>query len=320
MYSGDFKAAAAEAQAVLEQNPAQYKAYLPLAAAAFASSDLAGARNAYGRMATIGAAGASLSNLGLADLAMYEGRWVEAGRILQTGIAEDEKSNNRVARAAKLIALAEVRLAEGQSSQAVAAAKDALSLIREDATLVPAALVLLKAGRTPEARAIADDLAKQFQPRSRAYGAIVSAEISRASGRLVEGMDALVPAQRLGDLWLGRLALGVINVEAGRFPAALGELNQCLKRQGEATAVFFDDVPSLRHQAPLRVPGWLARRRESATRPLPPTPTARFSRCARKVPATRWRPMRASGLPRSRRAVEFRFGQAWQRPSLAAQG
>jgi tetratricopeptide (TPR) repeat protein len=263
MYAGDFKAAAAEAQTVLEQNPSQYKAYLPLAAAAFTSSDLAGARDAYGRMAKIGPAGASLSNLGLADLAMYEGRWVEAGKILQTGIAGDEKSNNRVARAAKLIALAEVRLADGQSSQAVAAAKDALSLIREDATLVPAALVLLKAGRIPEARAIADDLAKQFQPRSRAYGAIVSAEISRASGRLVEGMDALVPAQRLGDLWLGRLALGVINVEAGRYAAALGELNQCLKRQGEATAVFLDDVPSLRQQAPLRY--WLARAQEGVS-------------------------------------------------------
>ena len=256
MYAGDFKASAEEATKVLENNPAQYKAYLPLAAAAYASNDLAAVRNAYGQMAKIGAAGASLSAYGLADLAMYEGKWQEAEKILQAGVAEDDKSNNRVARAAKHIALAEVRLAQGQNSQALAAAKEAVA-IREDATLVPAALISVRAGRSADARAIADELGKQFQPRSRAYGAIVRAEISRASGRLVEGADALVPAQTLADLWLGRFVLGVINVEAGRYAAALGELNQCLKRRGEATAIFLDDVPSFRRLVPLRY--WMGR-------------------------------------------------------------
>ena len=115
MYAGDFKSAAEEANTVLQQNPAQYKAYLPLAAAAFASSDLAAARGAYERMAKVGTAAASMANHGLADLAMYEGKWTEAGTILQAGLAEDEKSKNRVARSAKLIALAEVRLAEGRT-------------------------------------------------------------------------------------------------------------------------------------------------------------------------------------------------------------
>jgi tetratricopeptide (TPR) repeat protein len=259
MYSGDFKAAAEEANTVLQENPAQYKAYLPLAAAAFASSDLAAARGVYERMAKVGTAAASTANHGLADLAMYEGKWAEAGTILTAGVAEDEKSKNRVARSAKLIALAEVRLAEGQNAQALTAIKEALA-IREDATLVPAALVQLKAGRTAEARAIADELTKQFQPRSRAYGAIVQADIARSGGRLVEGMDMLAPAQKLADLWLGRYVLGVINVEAGRYPAALGELNQCLKRQGETTAVFLDDMPTLRLQAPLKY--WLGRAQE----------------------------------------------------------
>ena len=147
MYAGDFKSAAEEANRCSQQNPAQYKAYLPLAAAAFASSDLAGARGAYERMAKVGSAAASMANHGLADLAMYEGKWADAETMLQAGMAEDEKSNNRVARSAKLIALAEVRLAEGQNAQALTAIKDALA-IREDATLVPAALVLLNAGRT----------------------------------------------------------------------------------------------------------------------------------------------------------------------------
>ncbi len=41
MYAGDLKTAETEAGTVLEQSKSQYKAYLPLAAVAFASSDLA---------------------------------------------------------------------------------------------------------------------------------------------------------------------------------------------------------------------------------------------------------------------------------------
>ena len=186
MYAGDFKTSAEEANKVLENNPAQYKAYLPLAALAFASNDLAGARDAYGRMAKIGAAGASLSAYGLADLAMYEGKWQDAEKILLAGIAEDEKSNNRVARAAKQIALAETRLAQGQNNPALAVIKDAIGDRARMRPWCPLRSCSLKAGRTADARGIADELGKQFQPRSRAYGAIVRAEMSRASGRLVE--------------------------------------------------------------------------------------------------------------------------------------
>jgi tetratricopeptide (TPR) repeat protein len=260
MYAGEVKAAAEEANKVLSENPAQFKAYLPLVAAAFAANDLAAARDAYGRMAKVpGNAGASLSAYGLADLAMYEGKWQEAEKLLLAGIAEDEKSNNKEAGAAKQIALAEAHLAQGQNAQALAAVKEALA-VREDQTLVPAAIISLRAGRAADARSIADELSKQFQPRSRAYGAIVQAEFLRASNRLVDAMDALGAAQKLADVWLGRYVLGVINVEAGRHAAALGEFNQCAKRQGEATAVFLDDMPSFRYLVPLRY--WTGRAQE----------------------------------------------------------
>ena len=42
MYAGDLKIAEAEARIVLEQSKTQFKAYLPLAAVAFAAGDLAG--------------------------------------------------------------------------------------------------------------------------------------------------------------------------------------------------------------------------------------------------------------------------------------
>ena len=75
----------------------------------------------------------------------------------------------------------------------------------------------------------------------------------------------------------------------GRYPAALGELNQCLKRQGETTAVFLDDMPTLRYAGAVEVlagarPGG-AQQRDRCRRTLPgisrPS-TCRFSRPARR--------------------------------------
>ncbi len=57
MYAGDLKTAETEARTVLEQSKGQYKAYLPLAAVAFASSDFRRMRDAYEGMRGTGAAG-----------------------------------------------------------------------------------------------------------------------------------------------------------------------------------------------------------------------------------------------------------------------
>jgi Flp pilus assembly protein TadD len=261
MYSGDFATAASEADKVIAQTPSQHKAYLVKAAAAFAGGQLQGMREAYALMAEKGgSSGASLSPHGLADLALYEGRPADAIKILRDGIAADEKANNRGAKAAKLAMLAEAQTADNQLPAALATAREAIALSREDATLLPAALVFLKGGRTAEAKAVADGLAQQFQARSRAYGAMIEAEIARSAGRLNESVDALGRAQKFADLWLGRFMLGVTNVEANRHLLAQPDLELCTKRRGEAMALFLDDVPTFRYLAPL--PYWLARAQE----------------------------------------------------------
>jgi tetratricopeptide (TPR) repeat protein len=260
MYAGDLKTAEAETRTVLAQSPALYKAYLPLAAVSFAASDFQRMREAYDGMAKTGASGSSLAAHGLADLAMYQGRWQEAEKLLADGIAADLASNNRVARAAKLTALADVHLAMNRPADAVQAVQDAIGSTREDATLVPAAFVLLRAGRRAEAQAIASQLARQFQRRSRAYASIIEAEIARTTGRFAEARDALERAKTFSDLWLGRFLLGVNYVEGGEPRSALVELEQADRRRGEAIAVFFDDVPTFRYLAP--VPYWLGRAHE----------------------------------------------------------
>src|SRR6185295_13022725 len=75
-----------------------------------------------------------------------------------------------------------------------------------------------------------------------------------------EGVDALGRAQKFADLWLGRFMLGVVNVEASRFALSQPDLELCLKRRGEAMALFLDDVPTFRYLTPL--PYWLARAQE----------------------------------------------------------
>ena len=121
---------------------------------------------------------------------MYQGRWADAQKQLEEAIKADEKTNERLARAAQLILLAEAHLAQNHAPAAVTAAQDALAITREDATLVSAAFVFIRANRRAEAQSIADELGRQFQPRRRAYGAIIAGELARAAGRLVEARDA----------------------------------------------------------------------------------------------------------------------------------
>ena len=130
-------------------------------------------------------------------------------------------------------------------------------LSKQDSVVVPAALVLLRAGRRADAQAIASDLGEQIQRRSRAYGAIIEGEIARTAGRSGEAKDAFDRAQKLADLWLGRYPARCHLRGRRRVPSAQAELGLAGKRRGEAPAVFLDDVPSFRYLAPL--PYWLGR-------------------------------------------------------------
>ena len=170
--------------------------------------------------------------------------------------------------------------------------------------------MFLNAGRVAEARAIANELGQQFQPRSRAYGETILADIERAGGRRPQSADALGRARKLSDLWLGRFLMGVTFVEAGRYENAQPDFELCLKRQGEATALFLNDVPSFRYLAPLHY--WLARAQDGRKQAAAETPTARFSRFVPKARKIRLPRTRASASKPFRRRLrplaEKRYG------------
>jgi tetratricopeptide (TPR) repeat protein len=83
MYAGEFDLAEARGREVIEKDPSRFYAWLPVAIAALSRGDLAGAESAYGSMIATGDRGASLGNLGLADMAIYRGRNPEAIELLR---------------------------------------------------------------------------------------------------------------------------------------------------------------------------------------------------------------------------------------------
>jgi tetratricopeptide (TPR) repeat protein/predicted RNA-binding protein YlqC (UPF0109 family) len=257
MYAGDFPLATSEARKALETNPNLQKAYLAIAMAALSGGNVDEARSAYESARGAGPRGVSLAAVGLADLAMYQGRFDEAVPLLENGIAGDDAAKNIAGVAAKAIALAEAHHARGGSAAAATALQRARELSTDPSVLVPAARLLIASGRIADAERIADQLGSSLAPRSRAYARVVNAAVLLERGRPVEALDELKEAQGLADLWIVRYLKGVAYVGAKAFAEALSELELCDKRRGEATSVFLDDIPSYRYMVPLSY--WLGR-------------------------------------------------------------
>lgn len=260
MYAGDFTTAGTEARTALKGNPNLPKAHLAIAMAALAGGNVEEARGEYERGKGAGPRGISLASIGLADLAMHQGRFDEAVTLLEAGIVADEQAKNPAGAAAKAIALAEAQQARGNGAGAAQAIDRALALGNDPSILVPAGRLLLASGRVSQTNQMANQLNATLATRTRAYARVVQAMALLNGGRAREAVDVLQEAQKLADLWLVRFFRGVAYVEAGAYALALSDLEACDKRRGEATAVFLDDVPTYRYMVPLSY--WLGRAHE----------------------------------------------------------
>jgi tetratricopeptide (TPR) repeat protein len=265
MYAGDFATAARESEPLLKAPGERpfYKIYIPPAITSTLNGQFDAAAAAYGEMAKAGPEGASLASAGLADMAMYRGRYKEAETILLAGIQSDAKANNTAGVAAKRLMLAEVYAATNRTPQALTATGEALKLGKSESIIVPAARLYLGAGKKEQAEQLAADLDNQLQTQSRAYARIIDGNLSLLNRRRATAIDAFRDAIKHADFWMGRFDMGVTYVQAEAWVEALSELAACEKRRGEATAIFLDDVPTLRYQATL--PYWLARAQEGTS-------------------------------------------------------
>ncbi|HSD74525.1 MAG TPA: tetratricopeptide repeat protein [Steroidobacteraceae bacterium] len=251
MYASDLKAAVEESGKVLKADPAYYLAYLPVAMQAMTIPDSIAARRVYERAATQGDSGASLAAIGLADVALYEGKAADAENILPGAIAKDQADSNEQGVASKRAALAKAYILQGKRSQALDVLRELTAKAATNAEWVPAALLYAELGEVAETKRIADRLRGDLQPQSRAYAKVLDGLLALRAKRAVEAVDALKTALGFADLWLVRYMLGEAYLAAGYPAEAKSEFEACVKRRGEVMALFLDDTPTYRYYAPV---------------------------------------------------------------------
>lgn len=257
MYAGDFKTAADSAREVVKEDPRYEAAYLPLAMAALSNGDIAAARAAYEQARQAGPAGASLAAIGLADVALYEGRFSDAIAALEEAILVDREARNSYGAATKTVALAEARAAAQGAPAGVKVVENLLTDAPDEFVAVPAGRLLADAKQDARLLRLIADLEKRSQPEAKAYARLLTGERALREGRHADAIEEFSNAVRTADLWLARFDLGVAYVAAGRYAEAISELEACARRRGEATSLFMDDMPTYRHAALL--PYWLGR-------------------------------------------------------------
>jgi tetratricopeptide (TPR) repeat protein len=249
-YAGDFAAAAKEAEAALQLRPNFFYAYLAQGFASIGQDQPVQASEAYNKLQKVNR---SLGATSLADLALYEGRFQEAVKILEQGAAADQadRTPDKDAAADKFSALAYVQLSRGQSEAALKAAKWALDLSAAPKTRFIAARIFAAAGQVSKAKELAGGLSSETQIASQAYGKLIEGEVALAGGDAKGAIKLFTEGSSLLDTWIGRFDLGRAYLENGQFLEADSEFDRCVKRRGEALALFLDEVPTYGYFPPV---------------------------------------------------------------------
>lgn len=245
-YAGDFQTAAKEAAATLQLNPSYPSGLQAQAFASLGMDQPNDAREAYQKLEKISPSDA---DIGFADLAIYQGRFKDAVSILEK--AADEDPRNPDAAADKLSALAYVQLLRGQKADALRATNQALGLSKTVKTRFLAARNYASLGEMEKAQALAAGLSSELQVEPQAYGKLIQGEIELKNGDGRAAVQAFTEANNILDTWIGRFDLGTAYLQLGAFTEADSEFDRCVKRRGEALALFLDEVPTYGYFPPV---------------------------------------------------------------------
>lgn len=205
----------------------------------------------YREMEKQGASDASIAAVGLADVAIFEGRLADAVKILRSGIKQDQAENNIPAAARKAAMLAGVLLRQGQKPSAFAQAEQAIGQNTDPPVVYEASRVFIEGGRADRALQLAAELGKSLRGEWRAYGKVIEGEVKLKKGEAWDAIRLFQESLQLADTWLARLDRGRAYLSAQAFTEAYSDFEQCQKRLGESTAMFLDDIPTLSTLPPL---------------------------------------------------------------------
>jgi serine/threonine protein kinase/tetratricopeptide (TPR) repeat protein len=252
MYAGDFDSAVTLANDVLQINPEFAKAYVARGLSQLALGQVEEAAATWSELDGVGSVAArSFAASGRIDLALVRDRPDEAQTLLDAAIAVDRAAGATVSVGRRLAIKSEVLLAQGNRTGALRAAREAVTLGREESILYVAGRTLIAAGQSAEALRLATDLDNRLENEPRIYAALLQGEAALEAGRPRDALTQFDAAQKLADTWLGRVSLGRAYLALGAYPEAASEFDRSLARRGEATAVFLDDLPSYRFMRPV---------------------------------------------------------------------
>ena len=245
--TGQFPKAEQESQSLMNDFPKFAEGYLVHALSEIAQGRIAPAEETYRRLEAVSPGGKTIAQTGLADIALYEGRGSEAVKILEAGLAYDIKNDRKDIAADKALILAQIHDSLGKLEAAVRYADQALQLSDQGHILVRAGEIYIHGRKDDKAREIQGKLAKQIQLENQAYAKLLGGCFSLTRGEAANACNLFRESLALVDSWIGRLDLGKAFLEAGAFAEAQAEFETCLKRGGETSSVFLNDLPTFRY-------------------------------------------------------------------------
>ena len=243
-YSGDFAKGEEEAKAVIKAVPDDFYAPHALGMSLTAQGRLAEAVDSYRKLASLPRLGPTFSASGLGDVAIYEGRFTEAVKILEDGAAADLAGKVPERAAGKLAAQAYAHLQRGNKAAAVASATKALSHSQSVKIRFLAARTFIEAGQPALARPHMTSLAAEVQPEPQAYARIIEGLFAINSTDARPAIKLITEANELFPTWIGHFELGRAYLATRQYPQADSAFSLCIKRRGEALSLFLDEEPS----------------------------------------------------------------------------
>ena len=250
-FAGDFQTCEHEGREVQKLNPSDENGYFLLAHSQLAQGQLSKAAETYQELQKLSARGASLAASGLANLALYEGRYREAIQILEKSVAADLAAKDPDQAADDLTMLAYGQLLRGEQKPAVTAAEKALATSQSAKIRFLSARTFVQAGDTAKAEKLAANLGQELLAEPQAYAKLILGEAALKARNPGQAIQLITGAKSLADIWLAHFDLGVAYLEAGAFVEADSEFDICIKRRGEVLELFNDDQPTYSYLPPV---------------------------------------------------------------------
>jgi eukaryotic-like serine/threonine-protein kinase len=250
-YAGDFQTCEREARQLQKLNPTDEDGFQILAHAQLGQDQLQQAAQTYQELQKLSTRGAAIAASGLANLALYQGKYRDAQQVLEKAVAADfaEKDSERAAE--HLAMLSHTEVLRGRNQQALAAADKALSNSQSPKISFFAARTFIEAGQSAKAAKLAEGLASELQPEPQAYSKLILAEAALKEKDPKRALTPLNDAKNLVDDWLVHFDLGRAYLDAGLYVESDSEFERCLQRRGEAVEIFSDDTPTYHFLAPV---------------------------------------------------------------------